>query len=69
METKKTLTLTPKFDYVTVLIILFFVLITIGVFLYFKHRLKLIDKELKRSSSHSMNYIEKSISHKQVFEI
>jgi hypothetical protein len=50
MEKKRQYTLAPSVDYVTVLIILFFVLLTIGVFIYFKHRINAIDSEIRQSS-------------------
>lgn len=50
MEKKRQFTLAPNVDYVTVLIIMFFVLLTIAVFIYFRHRINAIDSEIKQSS-------------------
>jgi hypothetical protein len=50
METKKPLSLLSRFDYVTVLIIMFFVILTIGVFVYFKSRIDAINAQQRQSS-------------------
>jgi hypothetical protein len=40
----------PKMDLVTVLIILIFLVLTFGVYFYYKHRIKEIQNQLKQSS-------------------
>jgi hypothetical protein len=40
----------PKMDFITVLIILVFLALTLGVYLYYKHRIKEIQSQLKQSS-------------------
>jgi hypothetical protein len=44
------ISLLPKMDFVTVLIILFFLALTFGVYLYYKHRIKEIQSQLKQSN-------------------
>jgi hypothetical protein len=61
MQTKKT-TLLPKLDFVTVLIVLFFLALTFGVYLYYKHRIKEIQGQLKQSRAQLMGNTSKSAS-------
>jgi hypothetical protein len=50
--------LLPKMDFVTVLIILVFLALTIGVYLYYKHRIKEIQSQLKQSNHQPVNPTE-----------
>ena len=51
-------------DVVTILIILTFMLMTLGVFVYFKHRISAIDEELKKQSSfHKVKPVVKAAFH------
>ena len=60
MLKKKQTTLAANVDYVTVLIIAFFVLLTIAVFIYFKQRINAINGEINQRS-HNTTEIRKSI--------
>jgi hypothetical protein len=59
IHAKKT-SLLPKLDFVTVLIILFFLALTFGVYLYYKHRIKEIQSQLKQSRAQLVNNTSKS---------
>jgi hypothetical protein len=54
--------LLPRLDFVTVLIVLFFLALTFGVYLYYKHRIKEIQSQLKQSSAQLVNNSSKSVS-------
>jgi hypothetical protein len=56
MEKGKRRNLLPRLDYVTVLIILVFLALTCGVFLYYKHRIAEIDSRIKQSHAAPINY-------------
>jgi hypothetical protein len=48
VQTKKA-SLFPRVDFVTILIILFFLALTFGVYLYYKYRINEIQTQLKQS--------------------
>ena len=59
MEKKKQLITLPNVDYVTVLIIVFFLLVTAGVFVYFKQRISAIESEIKQTSYYQIKSAQK----------
>jgi hypothetical protein len=51
-----------RFDFVTVLIVLFFLALTFAVYLYYKHRIKEIQTQLKQSRALLVRNDSKSVS-------
>ena len=45
----------PQVDYVTILIILVFLAMALGVFFYYRNRLNMIEEELRQTGFHGEN--------------
>jgi hypothetical protein len=60
--------LLPRLDFVTVLIVLFFLALTFGVYLYYKHRIKEIQSQLKQSRAELVNNSSKPVSEVGYFD-